>query len=116
MGDVNMEKVESRDLCALCGGYCCKKCGCDYFVSDLENSKIEYFESLLDTGRVSVVAALNFKRLPNGKLFNEPLLYLRARNKNRDEIDLLSFKTIAFTEQKWWVLRVFPWVLPLFCR
>lgn len=88
-----MEKVENRDVCAECGGYCCKKCGCDYFVSDLESNKIDYLESLLDTGRVSVIAAIKFKRIPNGNLTVEPILYLRARNINREAIDLLSLKT-----------------------
>lgn len=88
-----MDKIEDRTICAQCGGYCCKKSGCDYFVSDLEKHTLEYIESLLDTGRVSIVAALNFERLPNGKLASEPHLYLRARNVNRGEIDLLSFKT-----------------------
>jgi len=88
-----MDKVESRDICAKCGGLCCKKCGCDYFVSDFTNFKLDYLIEVLNTGRVSVVAFLNFENLPNGKLICNPFLYLRARNINRDAIDLLSFKT-----------------------
>lgn len=85
-------KYENKEICSKCGGRCCKKCGCDYFVSDFESMKIDYLESVLDTGRVSVIAALDFKRV-NEKLLLTPLLYLRARNINRDEIDLLSMKT-----------------------
>lgn len=88
-----MEKLEDRDLCKECGGFCCKKCGCDYFVSDFDNMKIDYLEKVLSTNRVSVVAALDFWRTRNDKLICEPTLYLRARNINRGEIDLLSFKT-----------------------
>ncbi len=88
-----MERIENKNICAACGGYCCKKCGCDYYVSDLESTKIEYLESMLDTGRVSIVAALDFNRLSNDKLTVIPFLYLRSRNLNRGEIDLLSFKT-----------------------
>ena len=88
-----MEKIEDRNICAECGGYCCKKSGCDYFVSDFESMKIDYLESILDTGRVSVVASCVFKRLPNNKLINTPILSLRARNINRNDIDLISFKT-----------------------
>jgi len=88
-----MEKTENRNLCAECGGYCCKKCGCDYFVSDFENMKLDYLIDVLNTGRVSVVSFLDFKTLPTGKIICNPTLYLRARNINRDEIDLLSFKT-----------------------
>jgi len=88
-----MEKIEDKEICKECGGYCCKKSGCDYFVSDFENMKIEYLESILDTGRVSVIASFVFDRLPNNKLVSVPILSLRARNTNRGEIDLLSFKT-----------------------
>jgi len=88
-----MEKVEDRSICAECGGYCCKKSGCDYFVSDFESMKMDYLDSILDTGRVSVIASCVFKRLGNGKLINTPILSLRARNINRDAIDLISFKT-----------------------
>jgi len=88
-----MEKIEDKSICAKCGGYCCKKCGCDYFVSDFESMKIDYLINVLNEGRTSVVSFLNFQRLSNGKLVCEPLLALRARNINRDAIDLLSFKT-----------------------
>lgn len=88
-----MEKFEDKSICAKCGGYCCKKCGCDYFVTDFESMKIDYLISVLEEGRTSIVSFLNFRRLPNGKLICEPLLALRARNINRGEIDLLSFKT-----------------------
>ena len=45
-----MEKVaiENYEACAICGGMCCKKCGCDYFVSDFESMKLDYLESKLD--------------------------------------------------------------------
>jgi len=88
-----MNKVEDRNICQECGGYCCKKSGCDYFVSDFESMKIDYLESILDTGRVSVIATCVFERLSNNKLINVPILSLRARNINRKEIDLISFKT-----------------------
>lgn len=86
-------KYENTEICKQCGGYCCKKSGCDYFVSDLESMKLEYLESLLNTGRVSVVASFGFERLKSGKLTYKIMLSLRARNKNREAIDLLSFKT-----------------------
>lgn len=85
-------KYENKEICSACGGSCCKKCGCDYFVTDFDSMKIDYLESVLDTGRVSVIAALDFKRV-NNKMLLTPLLYLRARNINRNEIDLLSMKT-----------------------
>ena len=86
-------KYEDREICKKCGGYCCKKCGCDYFISDFESMKIDYLEQILLTGEVSIVATLYFNRLNNNKIICIPTLYLRARNNNRDVIDLLSFKT-----------------------
>lgn len=96
-----MEKLENKNICAECGGYCCKKCGCDYFVSDIESFKIDALEELLKTGHVSIVAALDFKHLPNGKLTVNHLLYLRERNIGRDVIDLFSLKRTcaSLTEQ-----------------
>lgn len=88
-----MEKTEDKSICAKCGGYCCKKCGCDYFVTDFESMKIDYLINVLNEGRTSIIAFLNFKRLNNGILICEPTLAMRARNVNRGPIDLLSFKT-----------------------
>lgn len=82
---------EDKALCASCGK-CCIKCGCDYFPSDFEKIDIETIEKVLDEGRTSVIAYLIFKEI-NGKLIVEPMLYLRARNIYRPEIDLLSLKT-----------------------
>lgn len=88
-----LNKYEDLEICKKCGGYCCKKSGCDYFVSDLESMKLEYLENLLDSGRVSIIATFNFRRLITGKLTYKLILSLRARNINRGAIDLLSFKT-----------------------
>ncbi len=88
-----MEKIENREICAKCGGYCCRKSGCDYFVSDLKATSLEYIEALLDTGRVSIIALLKFGRTPKGVITCTPILSLRSRNIGREAIDLLSFKT-----------------------
>ena len=95
-----MEKQEDKTTCAECGGYCCKRCGCDYFVSDFESMKLEYLENALDTGRVSIVAAMKFTTMKNGVIVNNPVLYMRARNQGRGEIDLLSFKTTCASLQE----------------
>ena len=31
------EILENKEICAECGGKCCKKCGCDYAPKDFEN-------------------------------------------------------------------------------
>lgn len=87
-----MERIEDKSICTGCG-ICCKSCGCDYFVSDLRDDSIEGIEAMLDSGRVSIVATFISSYLPNGQLTINPILSLRARNINREEIDLLSFKT-----------------------
>lgn len=96
-----MEKIENRDICKKCGGYCCRKCGCDYFVEDLHNdTSIDAIEALLNTGRVSIIATLRFGRTPSGKITCTPILSLRSRNIGRGEIDLLSFKTTCASLQE----------------
>ncbi len=85
-------EYENKNLCAKCGGKCCKKCGCDYFVSDFDTINKNELLEVLSTGNVSIVALLNFKLLPNGQKTVVPFLYLRARNKDRDVIDLFSIK------------------------
>lgn len=87
-----MEKIEDRKICAKCGGLCCKKSGCDFFVSDFENFKLDYLENILATGRVSIIASLIFHNSKNGTLYCSPFLSLRARNIDRGEIDLFSLK------------------------
>lgn len=96
-----MENIEfeNRDICRECGGYCCKKCGCDYSPDDFENLKIDYLQSLLEKGNISIVSYQKFKQI-NGMIINEPFLYLRARNKNRPIVDLLSMKTTCASLQE----------------
>ena len=86
-------KIENIELCAKCGGFCCKKSGCDYIPSDFKSLAMNDIVEILDKGNVSIVAQLLFTRLKNGKLVCEPFLYLRARNTGRDAVDLYSFKT-----------------------
>ena len=85
-------EFENSELCRKCGGYCCKKSGCDYFVDDFSDLSYKGILNILSTGNVSVVAMLRFSELKNGRLACMPLLYLRARNKDRDIIDLVSIK------------------------
>lgn len=85
-------EYENKDICKKCGGFCCKKSGCDYYVSDLDVINKENLSKLLDTGNVSIVAAIQFSKLNNGKKCCTPFLYLRARNVDRDVIDLFSMK------------------------
>lgn len=88
-----MNELENTELCKKCGGRCCKKSGCDYYVQDFENFKFKYLEQRLKEGNISIVAALSFRKLRDGQLICEPFLYLRTRNVGRDVVDLFSMKT-----------------------
>ena len=90
-------ELENKEICAKCGGKCCKKSGCDYFVSDFDEINKNKLLEILATGNVSITSALKIKMLTNGQKYIVPFLYLRARNKGRDVIDLFSLK---FNPQK----------------
>ncbi len=87
-----MNKLENKDICKKCGGYCCTKSGCDYWISDFEDLTYKGLLKKLSEGNISVVALLRFSEI-RGKTCCTPFLYLRARNNNRDIIDLVSVKT-----------------------
>ena len=86
-----MKKYEDKDICKSCGGMCCKKSGRDYYVSDFPSITKSEILKALETGNISIVAAINIQEI-NGKSVASPILYLRARNKDRDIIDLFSMK------------------------
>lgn len=89
-----MEQVfENRDICASCGGKCCKKSGCDYTPSDFSDLSFNALYELLQQGNISIVSSLEFLLTPDGKYWVTPLLHLRARNINRPIVDLISMKT-----------------------
>jgi len=86
-------KIENKDICAKCGGKCCKGCGCVYVAKDFENIKIDYLEEILRSGRVSIVSHLDFQLTANGRPYTNTTLYIRERNTNRGAIDLVSITT-----------------------
>lgn len=88
-----MEKeiYENLDICGKCGGKCCKKSGCDYYPEDIKTSAYKEILEILECGNISIVSLLVINEY-KGKMLVEPFLYLRARNIDRDVIDLFSFK------------------------
>lgn len=88
-----MNNFENREFCRQCGGYCCKKSGCDYWVDDFDDKTYNGLLEVLATGNISIFSLLKFQKLKNGKLVAIPFLGLRARNTDRDIVDLLSIKT-----------------------
>lgn len=87
------EVNENLDICRECGGKCCIKSGCDYGASDFQERTYNHLLKSLSEGDKSIVAAIKFNITKKGKIVIEPLLYIRARNVNRDIIDLISMKT-----------------------
>ena len=90
-----MDNVKHEDLniCRECGGMCCKKSGCDYAVGDFNDRSMNGLLEALAVGDKSIVSMINFETLPNGKFIAVPFLYVRARNCDRDIVDLVSMKT-----------------------
>ena len=86
-------KNENIEICKKCGGMCCKKSGCDYSAHDFLDLSYEGLSNELKKGDKSIVCYMDFKTMSNGSYTYEPFLYLRARNKGRDIIDLVSIKT-----------------------
>ena len=39
---------ENKELCKKCGGICCKKSGCDYFVSDFKTINKQSLLEIID--------------------------------------------------------------------
>lgn len=89
---VNEIKNENKDMCKLCGGMCCLKCGCDYSANDFADLSYEGIKRELSVGDKSIVCFMDFKKDVYGKYFAIPFLYVRARNTGRDIVDLISMK------------------------
>lgn len=86
-------QFENKEICKKCG-LCCKKCGCDYSAYDFEDLSYNYLYKLLLEGNISIVSSfIKTTKTSDNNLHVTPFLYLRARNKNRPIIDLLSMKT-----------------------
>ena len=85
-------KHEDRDVCRECGGFCCKKSGCDYSPKDFKDLSLNGVLNILECGNISIVSVVSFELLPNGKKCCTPFLFLRARNVDRDIVDIMSYR------------------------
>lgn len=83
---------ENKDICAKCGGKCCKSGGCQYLPEDFEDLSIDYLEKKLKEGNISITSVQEFGQVGKNKTISH-MLYLRVRNENRDIIDLISPRT-----------------------
>ena len=85
MGNIYINK----DLCSKCKGSCCKVSGCMYMPSDFKKMKYITIKKELLKGNISIdafpVKGFNFN-LDAWTL----ILFLRARNKDKDVVDLFT--------------------------
>lgn len=82
----NIELVNS-EICKNCGGKCCKHCGCVYSVDNFEQLTLKELKAKLEEGKTSIISQF----IVNKKNVSHYLL-LRARNLDRDIVDLFSIK------------------------
>lgn len=85
--------IENKDICSKCGGMCCKKSGCDYSAMQFDDLSYEGICKILSEGNISIVAVITSKKNLFGKIVPQGFFYLRARNTDRDVVDLVSLKT-----------------------
>lgn len=79
----------NKDLCAKCKGSCCKVSGCMYMPSDFKKMKYITIKKELLKGNISI-DAFPVKNLSFNKDAWTLILFLRARNKDKDVVDLFT--------------------------
>jgi len=89
-------KLES-DFCTQCKNVCCLNSPCNYYPEDFASLSPNKLYEVLQQGNISVKAFFDL----NEFLQLEPVLYLRARGKDRGVIDLISPDTACsmYTEK-----------------
>ena len=85
MGNIYINK----DLCSKCKGSCCKVSGCMYMPSDFKKMKYITIKKELLKGNISI-DAFPVKNLSFNKDAWTLILFLRARNKDKDVVDLFT--------------------------
>lgn len=74
-------------MCRACGGQCCKENGCIFLPQDFSSLDFEFLKTELDKGNISISGQPLKGFYNNAWTF---LLYLRARNRNADIVDLIT--------------------------
>lgn len=77
----------NKDICRDCGGRCCKNCGCVYSPDNFSMITFGNLKAELEKGKISITSEF----LVGQKNVSYYLL-LRARNKDREIVDLFSAK------------------------
>lgn len=82
----DVELVNS-EICKNCGGKCCKHCGCSYSVDNFKLLSLKELKEKLEEGKTSIISQFVISK-KNVSYY----LQLRARNLDRDIVDLFSIK------------------------
>lgn len=85
--ELNIETI-NKDICKSCGGKCCKNCGCVYSPDDFGMITYNSLRDELEKGNISIISQFIV-----GEKNISYYLLLRARNIDRDIVDLFSAKT-----------------------
>lgn len=83
-----MEKYIDYDMCKECGGQCCKENGCVYLPQDFDKLDFNSLRDQIEKGYISISGQPITGFLKDAWTF---LLYLRARNRDADVVDLITY-------------------------
>ena len=99
------EILEIKNIAKIVVDTAVKRVVVNYYPEDFKDLSFNGLTNILSQGNISIVSFLDFERLPNGKLTYTPFLYLRARNIDRDIVDLVSIKkTCSMLKRRWLLL------------
>lgn len=81
--DYTVEETTNPELCAKCGGVCCKSCGCHFSPDDFVDISFEGLKKELEKGYISI-------DLIDGEMINRDGFFyiLRIRNRDAKIVDL----------------------------
>ncbi len=85
--DYDISKNVNREICAECGGACCKMCGCHFSPDDFEELSFEFLRKEIEKGYISI----DF--VDRDYIYCDHGYYiLRMRNKGAPIVDTKRFR------------------------
>lgn len=79
-------QLENKELCAECGGKCCKNGGCEFSANDFAIISVDELQKHLDNGLISITSDIIIDNQGNFSTF----LSVRMRNIGGKPIDFLQ--------------------------
>ena len=87
----NESLLVDSTICSSCKGACCKNSACDYLPADIPMYKKDIIKLL--KSKKATIASNVVVGVINEKITSAPMLYIKAREVGKGDIDLISFKT-----------------------